>query len=96
MKLSPSFLAACREICERSKVPIEFHFLASGGTFVTLRHLLRVARQAIQANHVRIVAGQPYMDYLQYLNERDKFLSPFPFSETNGIVDAFTVGLPGV
>ena len=30
------------------------------------------------------------------LNDMDMFLSPFPFGNTNGIVDAFTAGLPGV
>ncbi|SAK43256.1 TPR repeat-containing protein [Caballeronia catudaia] len=96
MKLSPSFLAACREISERSKVPVVFHFLTSGGNFVTLLHLSRAVRHISRPNHIKIVGYQPYMDYMQYLNDMDMFLSPFPFGNTNGIVDAFTVGLPGV
>jgi predicted O-linked N-acetylglucosamine transferase (SPINDLY family) len=30
------------------------------------------------------------------MNDADMFLCPFPFGNTNGIVDAMTVGLPGV
>ena len=39
---------------------------------------------------------QPYADYMATLNRCDLFLSPFPFGNTNGIIDAFTAGLPGV
>ncbi|GGD90479.1 hypothetical protein [Caballeronia grimmiae] len=96
MKLSPSFLAACKQILERSKVPVVFHFMTSGGDIASLMHLRRVASSIIPRNRVAITASLPYMDYIGYLNDMDMFLSPFPFGNTNGIVDAFTVGLPGV
>ncbi|SAK72678.1 TPR repeat-containing protein [Caballeronia fortuita] len=96
MKLSPSFLNACREISARSRTPVHFHFLTSGGNAVTLLHLAKVAQQAWGAENGTVMPGQSYMDYVNYLNDMDMFLSPFPFGNTNGIVDAFTVGLPGV
>jgi predicted O-linked N-acetylglucosamine transferase (SPINDLY family) len=37
-----------------------------------------------------------YPRYLKILNTMDMFLSPFPFGNTNGIVDSLTLGLPGV
>ncbi len=37
-----------------------------------------------------------YPAYLKVLNTMDMFVSPFPFGNTNGIVDSFTMGLPGV
>jgi predicted O-linked N-acetylglucosamine transferase (SPINDLY family) len=37
-----------------------------------------------------------YAAYLARVNCADLFLSPFPFGNTNGIVDALTMGLPGV
>ncbi len=37
-----------------------------------------------------------YADYLARVNHADLFLCPFPFGNTNGIVDAFTLGLPGI
>ncbi len=96
MKLSPSFLKACRNISERSNTPVYFHFLTSGANAVTLLHLAKVARGAWSAANGTVVPHQPYMDYINYLNDMDMFLSPFPFGNTNGIVDAFTVGLPGI
>jgi predicted O-linked N-acetylglucosamine transferase (SPINDLY family) len=37
-----------------------------------------------------------YAGYLARVNRSDLFLSPFPFGNTNGIVDALTLGLPGI
>ncbi|BCQ24167.1 hypothetical protein NK8_23200 [Caballeronia sp. NK8] len=96
MKLSPSFLDACRQVSARSKVPVHFHFLTSGGDTVTLLHLSKVAGQAMVTKNGTVLPHQSYMDYVNYLNNMDMFLSPFPFGNTNGIVDAFTVGLPGI
>jgi HMW1 domain 2 len=96
MKLSPSFLDACRQISARSKVPVRFHFLTSGGDVVMLLHLSRVATQAMATANGAVMPHQSYMDYVNYLNDMDMFLSPFPFGNTNGIVDAFSVGLPGI
>ncbi|SAK83023.1 TPR repeat-containing protein [Caballeronia pedi] len=96
MKLSPSFLEACRQISARSKAPVHFHFLTSGGNAVTLLHLAKVAGQAMVKKNGTVMPTQSYMDYVNYLNDMDMFLSPFPFGNTNGIVDAFSVGLPGI
>ncbi len=96
MKLSPGFLAACRKISERSRAAVRFHFLTSGGNAVALLHLAKSAAETFAKRNALIVPQQPYMKYIRYLNDMDMFLSPFPFGNTNGIVDAFTVGLPGV
>jgi len=96
MKLSPSFLNACKQIIERSNVRIVFHFVTSAGDIASLMHLRRVVSSIIPRQSIEITASLPYMDYIGYLNDMDMFLSPFPFGNTNGIVDAFTVGLPGV
>jgi len=40
-----------------------------------------------------------HMDYPQYMakiNECDMFINPFPFGNTNGIIDTVTLGLVGV
>ncbi|MFX7090799.1 hypothetical protein ABTH94_22160, partial [Acinetobacter baumannii] len=44
----------------------------------------------------QVYPHQPYQQYLSLFNQCDMFLSPLPFGNTNGIIDAFTVGLPGV
>ena len=38
----------------------------------------------------------PYEDYLARLRGCDLFLDPFPYGNTNGIVDTVSQGLPGV
>jgi predicted O-linked N-acetylglucosamine transferase (SPINDLY family) len=65
------------------------------------------ARHGLLLEHMRRVIGlalpgasvhglYPYADYLMRVHHADLFLSPFPFGNTNGIVDAFTLGVPGV
>ena len=39
---------------------------------------------------------QPYEQYMQRIADCDLFLNPFPFGNTNGIVDTITAGLIGV
>lgn len=39
---------------------------------------------------------QPYAEYMATLNECDMYVNPFPFGNTNGIVDVTSIGLVGV
>ncbi|MFM0517104.1 hypothetical protein PQR08_06655 [Caballeronia jiangsuensis] len=84
--------ADCRTQQRAASLP----FLTSGGDAVTMLHLAKVARQAIVTTNGTVVPHQDYMGYVNYLKNLDVFLSPFPFGNTNGIVDAFSVGLPGI
>lgn len=95
MKLNPRFLDACRAIVERC-ANIHLHFLTSGSAVFTLMHLSWLLDQTLPAGSFTIHGFEPYPEYIRSLNQMDMFLSPFPFGNTNGIVDAFTVGLPGV
>ena len=38
----------------------------------------------------------PYAEYLSVLNDCDMMVNPFPFGNTNGIIDMVTLGLVGV
>ncbi|WP_143749385.1 hypothetical protein [Caballeronia arvi] len=96
MKLHPSFLEACRRIVERSESIVHLHFLTSGSTVLTLMHLSRILARTLTSGSYTIHGFEPYAQYVNSLNQMDMFLSPFPFGNTNGIVDAFTVGLPGI
>lgn len=59
-----------------------------------LERMREVIRQALPR---AVVHGfHDYADYLARVNRSDLFLSPFPFGNTNGIVDALTLGLPGI
>jgi hypothetical protein len=94
MKLNPGFLDACREIASRAATPVEFHFMSGVTRGVRLERLREVIGAMLAG---AVVHGfHPYAAYLARVNRADLFLSPFPFGNTNGIVDALTLGLPGV
>jgi hypothetical protein len=94
MKLNPGFLEACRAIGARAATPVEFHFMSGVPAGLPLERMREVIREALPR---AVVHGfHDYADYLARVNRADLFLSPFPFGNTNGIVDAFTLGLPGV
>ena len=94
MKLNPGFLEACREIAARAATPIEFHFMSGVPSGLPLDRMRAVIGNALPG---ALVHGfHDYAGYLARVNQADLFLSPFPFGNTNGIVDALTLGLPGV
>lgn len=94
MKLNPGFLAACREIGARAATRVEFHFMSGVPAGLALDQMREVIGRAIPGAVVHEFCQ--YAGYLQRVNRSDLFLSPFPFGNTNGIVDALTLGLPGV
>lgn len=95
MKINPGFLRALKQISERSKVQVEFHFFtgfAFGLGKVYLQNLILgyLPSGAVLYPHL------PYEPYLENINRCDMFVNPFPFGNTNGIVDTVRQGLPGV
>lgn len=94
MKLNPRFLEACRTIALNARSPVRFHFLLGIGHGLVLTQ----ARNLIQTYLPQAVVHgqQAYPAYLRSLNQCDLFISPFPFGNTNGIVDAMHLGLAGV
>jgi hypothetical protein len=94
MKLNPAFLDACGQIQERAGLPVQFHFMTGNSNGLPLEHMRRVISLAVPG---AVAHGfHQYTGYLARVDASDLFLSPFPFGNTNGIVDAFTLGLPGV
>ena len=94
MKVNPAFLDACRQIQARAGTPVAFHFMAGMITGLPLQHMRRVIGQTVPG--ASVYGLHDYAGYLARVDESDLFLSPFPFGNTNGIVDAFTLGVPGV
>jgi hypothetical protein len=94
MKLNPAFLDACRQIQERAGTPVRFHFMTGSGEGLALLHMRRVIEDALPG--ALVYGMHNYAGYLTQVDHADLFLSPFPFGNTNGIVDAFTLGVPGV
>lgn len=94
MKLNPEFLKACHAIKERSSQPVEFHFLTG--------HAIGLGKVYIENLVNGILPGQyiyPHSSrdiYLQNMNQCDIFINPFPFGNTNGLVDTVRQALPGI
>ncbi|WP_144145977.1 glycosyl transferase family 1 [Paraburkholderia sp. BCC1884] len=94
MKLNPGFLEACREIEARAACPIAIHFMSGVPTGLPLERMREVIGRTLPR---AVVHGfHDYAGYLARVDRADLFLSPFPFGNTNGIVDALTLGLPGI
>lgn len=95
MKLGPRFLAMLARVRERAARRIEFHFLpalAEGVTYWQVRREIEVQL----GGAVAVYPHQPPGEYSRLLGQCDLFASPFPFGNTNGLVDCIVAGLPGV
>jgi FkbM family methyltransferase len=95
IKLNPGFLRTLGDIAREARVPVEFHFLvgqANGLTYPQVRNLIHrlVSKTAVVHKH------QNYDRYMKVIADCDLFLNPFPFGNTNGIVDTVWAGLMGV
>ncbi len=93
MKVNPAFLAALRRIAGEARV--EFHFFSLAANGLAKMHLQNVVRDFL-AERAVVYPQLPYGRYLERINECDMFVNPFPFGNTNGIVDTVRQGLPGV
>jgi predicted O-linked N-acetylglucosamine transferase (SPINDLY family) len=47
-------------------------------------------------DHVTVYPHQEYAAYMNVIASCDMFINPFPFGNTNGIVDTITCGLVGI
>lgn len=95
MKINPYFLQACQEIIKRAKVKVHFHIispLSAGLMHVYLENTLRT----YLGESVTAYAQKPYEEYLELLSHCDMLINPFPFGNTNGIVDMVSIGLVGI
>jgi hypothetical protein len=95
MKINPHFLATLRRIADTSKVRLEFHFYSLLAYGLGKMYLQNVVQRFLPDWSV-VNPNLPYERYLQNLNRCDMFVNPFPFGNTNGIVDAVRQALPGV
>lgn len=94
MKINPRFLATCAEITRRTSTSVVFHFLVGFCWGITHRVMEKAVNDILP--QARIYEHLGYLDYLQVINQCDLFINPFPFGNTNGIVDTVRQGLPGV
>lgn len=94
MKVNPRFLNTLAEITRRSRTPVQFCFYIGFAQGLTLDYL----RDAIHAvlPDAEVNAHMSVQEYQVALNSCELFVNPFPFGNTNGLVDTVRQGLPGV
>ena len=95
MKINPGFLNACKEIALRSKVPVRFHFAVAFAQGMVYEQVKRVVRNVL-GDFAIVYAHRGYTEYMEIVRKCDMYINPFPFGNTNGIIDTVTAGLIGV
>jgi len=96
MKINPHFLETCKAIVDAASVPVRFHFMTAWSESIDLAYVRKSIHAMLPEADAHVYGSLDYPVYLKILNTMDMFVSPFPFGNTNGIVDSFTLGLPGV
>jgi glycosyltransferase involved in cell wall biosynthesis len=94
MKLNPGYFEALGRIAAGLKSRAEFHFFPLASTGLPYLDLRRVV--AARLPNAKVFAEAPHDTYIGFLRNCDLFLCPFPYGNTNSIVDSLQVGLPGV
>lgn len=95
MKINPGFLNACKEIAKRSRVPVKFHFAVAFAQGMVYEQIKRVVHNFL-GDYAIVYAHRGYPEYMEIVRKCDMFINPFPFGNTNGIIDTVTAGLVGV
>ena len=95
MKLNPYFLAALKAIRDRANVKVHFHFALGQSSGVTHPYVERFIKSYL-GNDATAHPHVPYDQYLRILHNCDMMVNPFPFGNTNGIIDMVTLGLVGI
>ncbi|MDO4698022.1 MAG: adhesin [Pasteurellaceae bacterium] len=95
MKLNPYFLEALKVIRDRAKIPVHFHFLIGQSIGISHPYISRFIKSYL-GDSASAYPHTPYQEYLAILHQCDMVLNPFPFGNTNGIIDMVTLGLAGV
>ena len=95
MKLNPYFLETLKTIRDRAKVKVHFHIALGQSIGITHPYVARFIRSYLD-DDATAHPHSPYNRYLDILHNCDMMLNPFPFGNTNGIIDMVTLGLVGV
>ncbi|MBN6064925.1 adhesin [Aggregatibacter actinomycetemcomitans] len=95
MKLNPYFLDALKAIRDRAKVKVHFHFALGQSSGITHPYVARFIKSYL-GDSATAYPHSPYDQYLRILHHCDMMVNPFPFGNTNGIIDMVTLGLVGV
>ena len=95
MKINPGFLNALKEIAVQSKQPVKFHFAVAFAQGMVFEQVKRVVKNVL-GDYAVVYSHRGYTEYMDIVRKCDMFINPFPFGNTNGIIDTVTAGLVGV
>ena len=94
MKLNPLLFDALARIGAGAKANLAFQFFPLAATGLPYFELSRILRTRLP--RAKAFPEAPHNTYMARLAACDLFLCPFPYGNTNSIVDTFQMGLPGV
>lgn len=95
MKLNPYFMEALKAIRDRAKVKVHFHFALGSSIGITHPYVNRFIKSYL-GDAATTYPHRPYSEYMETLRQCDMLVNPFPFGNTNGIIDMVTLGLVGI
>jgi hypothetical protein len=94
MKLNPLLFDALARIGAGAKANLAFQFFPLAATGLPYFELSRILRTRLP--RAKAFPEAPHQTYMARLAACDLFLCPFPYGNTNSIVDTFQMALPGV
>jgi predicted O-linked N-acetylglucosamine transferase (SPINDLY family) len=83
-----------RRIATTAKAAFEFHFFPAFAVGLVHQELARAVCNVLP--NAIVHAESPRSVYFERLATCDMFLCPFPYGNMNGIVDAVSLGMPGI
>lgn len=93
-KLNPLFLETLNKIQKLSEKKIKYNFYIASAYGL---HYVSAKKTLISSfPEASVYPNQNHREYITSLANNHMFLSPFPFGNTNGIVDAVSCNIPGV
>ena len=95
MKINYVFLNTCNEISKKSVKKINFNFLIGNVRGISHKYISKVFNTLLNCSYI-IHGQQSYSDYLSKIADSDLFINPFPFGNTNGLIDTVLVEKVGI
>ncbi|MGL4859141.1 MAG: cobalt ABC transporter permease, partial [Enterobacteriaceae bacterium] len=94
MKINPGFLQTLRLIGERSRVPVQFCFYMVNSVGIIHDYMSQSIKEVLPSAEVNVQLS--LTEYLHRLSRCDMFVNPFPYGNTNSLVDVIALHIPGV
>jgi len=94
LKINFNFLILCKRIAEEAEFRVEFHFMMGSAIGFIYPYAKNMILDVLP--DAKVHPQLPYELYFSKIRECDLFINPFPFGNTNGLVDTVKAYLPGI